>query len=106
MLEVDRWAVHYGDGSVFTSDDGTWAEVPPFGVFAVVFYRADGARFVHMEQCDDSRYRWPVEHVAIPDGAVEVHGVEAAGGPVKFGLWVSNDEYFALFDATRGEVTP
>jgi len=104
---VDSWAVFYADGSTFTSEQGTWAEAPAFGVFGVVYYQVGGMRLMHMEQRDDSQYRWPEHLVAKPTGAVEVHGVEAGGGPVKFGLWVNNDRYFTLFDAMRGrEVTP
>lgn len=106
MLPVDRWAITYGDGSTFTSEQGSWAEAPPFGVFAVVYYDTAGVRHVQMEQYDHSEYRWP-ESLPAPEGAVEVHGVEAAGGPVKFGLWVANGEYFTLFDTVYGrEVTP
>jgi len=105
MIPVDRWEVVYGDGSRFTSSDGTWAEAPPFGVFAVVYHRVDGTRLVQMEQDHRSRYEWS-EHVPYPDGAVEVEGVEAGGKVVKWGLWVSNDAYFTLTDAIRGEVTP
>ena len=101
MMPVERWEVIYGDGSKFTSDDGTWAEAPAFGVFAVVYYTPRG-KIVQKEQYDNSIYRY------LPDveGAVEVHGTEAAGGDVKYGLWVANDQYFALFDAIHGEVTP
>ena len=106
MIPVARWEIHYGDGSRFTSDDGTWAEAPAFGVFAIVYYNVDGTKCAQMEQRDDSQYRWS-EHVPRPEGAVEVHGIEAGGGPVKFGLWVDNDRYFALFDAVHGgEVRP
>ena len=59
MLKVDRWVVYYGDGSTFTSEQGTWAEAPPFGVFAIVYYDVRGYKLVQMEQCDDSQYRWP-----------------------------------------------
>lgn len=91
-MKVERWAITYADGSRFTSDDGTWAEAPAFGVFAVVYYDVSGKRLVQMEQCDDSRYRAIFE------------GIEAAGNPVKYGLWVDNDTYHALFDAVHGEV--
>jgi hypothetical protein len=122
MIAVRWWEIFYGDGSAVawncphegvipgcdehTKHVSSWAEAPPFGVFGIVYYRIDGTRHVQMEQRDNSQYRWP-EFLPKPEGAVEVHGVEAAGGPVKFGLWVSNDEYFTLFDAAHGrEVTP
>lgn len=106
MLAVDRWVIHYGDGSVFSSDDGTWAEAPALGVFGVVYYLANGKRIVQMEQHDLATYLWP-EYVPRPTGAVEAHGIEAGGGPAKMGLWVSNGQYFKLFDLVHGrELTP
>ncbi len=93
MAPVDRWEIIYADGSRFTSADGTWAEAPAFGLFAVVYYRVDGTRLVQKEQHDDSRY-------------VMVEGEEASGQTVKFGLWVDNDQYFKLFDAVHGELVP
>lgn len=101
MLAVDQWVIHYADGSTFSSDDGSWAEAPVFGVFAVVYYHPGGYRTVQKEQHDRSIYRY-LPHV---DGAVEVEG-DAVGAHVKFGLWVDNDRYFKLFDAVHGEVTP
>ncbi len=103
MIPVESWKILYGDGSVFTSNDGTWAEAPPFGVYAIVYYNIDGTTVVQQEQCDDSRYEWP-EDLAKPDGWIVVEGAEAAGTMVKYGLWVDNDTYYALFDAARGEV--
>lgn len=102
MLDVTHWTVYYGDGSTFTSTDGTWADVPPFGVFAVVYYDAVGVKHVQMEQHDQSIYRY------LPDvaGAVEVEGECVGGATVKFGLWVANDQYMKVFDAVHGEVTP
>lgn len=105
MVPVDHWAIIYADGSRFTSSQGTWAEAPAFGVFAVVYYRIDGTRLIQMEQVDDSRYEWS-EFVPKPDGWATIEGEEAAGSIVKFGLWVSNDEYYKLFDAVYGEVLP
>ena len=91
---VDRWEIIYADGSRFTSSDGSWAEAPGFGIFAVVYYRVDGTRLVDMQQHDESRY-------------VMVEGcTHASGGPVKFGLWVDNEQYFKLFDSVHGEVVP
>jgi hypothetical protein len=93
MIAVERWEIHYGDGSRFTSDDGTWAEAPPFGVQAIVYYNVDGTKLIHAEQHDDSVY--------------EIReGVEAGGQPVKFGMWTDNESYWMMFDATRGMVKP
>ena len=104
MLPVERWEIVYGDGSRFTSDDGTWADAPPFGVFAVVYYHVGGRRTVQKEQHDDSVYRYLPD----VDGAVELEAepVGGRGATVKFGLWVANDQYLKLFDAVHGEVRP
>ena len=105
MIPVKCWTIFYGDGSTFSSTDGTWAEAPAFGVFAVVYYRVDGTRHIQMEQRDNSRYVWP-DSLPKPTGAIEVEADEVTGQTVKYGLWVDNDTYFALFDAVHGEVTP
>ncbi len=108
MLPVDRWIVYYGDGSTFSSADGSWAEAPPFGVFAIVYYRVGPkgvSRLVQMEQHDRSVFRWP-DSLPPPDGAVEILGPEATGVPCKYGLWIANGEYFALFDRVHGEIMP
>lgn len=101
MLAVDRWEIHYADGSTFTSEDGSWAEAPAFGVFAVVYYHPDGYRTIQKEQYDQSIYRWLPD----VDGAVEVEG-DAVGAHVKFGLWVHNDQYLMLFDRVHGMIAP
>lgn len=90
---VNRWVIFYADESTFTSDDGTWAEAPGFGLFAVVYYRVDGTRHTQMEQHNNSQF-------------VRFECEEAAGQAVKFGLWVDNDQYYKLFDLVHGEVIP
>lgn len=102
MLPVVRWEIFYADGSTFASDDGTWAEAPGFGVMAVVYYGIDGTKHVQKEQHDISIYRY----MAGVEGAIEVEGECVGGSTVKFGLWVDNDQYFKVFDAVYGEVTP
>jgi hypothetical protein len=102
MIPVERWTIFYADGSTFTSADGTWAEAPPFGVFATVYYDISGVKHVRMEQHDNSIYRY----LAGVEGAVEVEGECVGGSTVKFGLWIDNDEYLMLFDAVHGMVAP
>jgi len=34
VLPVERWVIFYADESTFTSEQGPWAEAPPFGVQA------------------------------------------------------------------------
>ncbi|HJY98670.1 MAG TPA: hypothetical protein VJ227_03080 [Patescibacteria group bacterium] len=38
MLAIKSWRIYYADGSTFSSEDGTWAEAPAFGVECVVYY--------------------------------------------------------------------
>lgn len=92
MLPVDRWTVFYADGSTFTSEQGTWAEAPPFGVTAVVYYRTDGCTLFQEEGHDDSVYWYQGEPVG--------------SDPVKMGLWCDNDQYFRVHDLARRAVTP
>jgi hypothetical protein len=121
MLAVERWEIWYGDGSscaTLKTDDypagcdptcvehtkhvATWAEAPPLGVYGIVYYHVGNRKTVQMEQHDQSIYRYLPD----VDGAVEVEGFEVAGGAVKFGLWVANDQYLKVWDLARGEVTP
>lgn len=102
MPEVESWVIFYADGSVFTSDMGTWAEAPPVGLFAVVYYDVNGVKHVQMEQHDNSVYKY----LPYVDGAVEAECVCVGDMSIKFGLWVSNEQYFKLFDLVHGEVLP
>lgn len=92
MLPVDRWTIWYADGSTFTSDDGTWAQAPPFGVICVVYYRPDGATF---------------QEVGNDHGVVTFLGVpEGCDQPVKMPLWTDGESYWRVHDLARRSVTP
>jgi hypothetical protein len=88
MLPIKAWTIYYADGSKFTSQDGTWAEAPPFGVQAVVYYHVDGVDF-NMDR-DVYYYR----------------GEEAGGKPWKMGLFTDGESYWRVQDLVMKETTP
>ena len=93
MLPVERWTVFYADGSTFTSDQGSWAEAPPFGVTCVIYYLLTGASCVDEQGYDDSIY---------------VYRGEAVGSdePVKMGLWTDGESYWRVHDLAMRTTTP
>ena len=93
MLPIRAWRVVYADGSSFTSEHGTWAEAPPFGVQAVVYYHAPAGVTVQEVGNEVSIY----EYLGTPEGSDE---------PVKMGLWVDGESYWRVHDLVRREVTP
>lgn len=93
MLPIRAWRIFYADGSEFTSDDGTWAEAPPFGVIAVVYYHVPkGTTFQEVGR-DDSIY----EFIGLPEGT-DKHA--------KMGLWTDGESYWRVHDLARRAVTP
>jgi hypothetical protein len=92
MLKVERWEVFYADGSIFTSDQGTWAECPPFGIQAIVYYSPEGVTFQEVGQ-DDSIYHYIGE-------------AEGCDEPVKMGLWTDGETYWRVHDLAKRSVTP
>ena len=94
MLPVKAWKIFYADGSTFDSSQGTWAEAPPFGVQAVVYYHPPSGVSTVQEVGDDvSIY----EHIALPEGS-DVHA--------KMGLWTDGVSYWRVHDAVKRETTP
>lgn len=111
MAPVKSWVIWYADGSTaawncpadgsggvpgcdeHTVHVNSWAEAPPFGVQAIVYYNVDGTKLINAEQHDDSVY--------------EIReGIEAGGQPAKFGLWTDNESYWMVYNAYRGMVKP
>lgn len=103
MLPIDSWIVFYADGSTFTSEDGSWADAPAFGVHAVVYYNTRGSG-VDRQGRDVSLYHWkgptPVD-VAVYEGLPV--GSEQ---PVKMGLWTDGESYWRVHDMVKKAVTP
>ena len=108
MLAVDRWEVYYGDGSVFTSDDGTWADAPAFGLICVVYYVAPDAdsstfAFRQTNAVDVSVYEWWPEAVPTPEARVDL--TRRADG-LKMGLWVADEQHYEVMHRATLAVTP
>lgn len=91
MLPIKAWAIYYADGSSFSSDDGPWAEAPPFGVVCVVYY--------HVEKDQLLRTFDQGEHIYTYRG-------EAAGDHYKMGLWQDDEGFYRVMNIARGEVIP
>ena len=93
MLPVKAWTVFFADGSTFSSAEGSWAECPPFGVTAVVYYHAPAGVTVQEVGADVSIY----EHIALPEGSDE---------DAKMGLWTDGVSYWRVHDAVKRTVAP
>jgi hypothetical protein len=92
MLPVKSWRIFYADGSTFDSTQGTWAEAPPFGLTAVVWYH------------DPPPYK-TVETGGV-EGVVHYQSDEFAGTDVKLGLWIDDVGYYRIMDLARRSVEP
>lgn len=104
MMKVDHWIVYYADGSIFTSDQGSWAECPPFGVAACIFYDIEDRVLVSRSQRDVSIHYHPELEA---EEWVEIEGVPVGMDvPVKMGLWTDDDSYWRVHDLVRRRVTP
>jgi hypothetical protein len=89
VLPIKGWRIYYADGSVFTDLEGSWAEAPPFGVQAIVYYHMPEGTTMTMDR-----------------DIYEYLGTEAGGQPFKMGLWTDGESYWRVHDAVTGEVTP
>jgi hypothetical protein len=89
VLPVKAWRIYYADGSTFTSDDGTWAEAPPFGVQAVVYYHEP-----------------PYKDIDGPDHGVFHYRGEGFPDDVKLGLWMDSEGYYRIADLAHRSVMP
>jgi hypothetical protein len=89
MLPIKAWTVFYADGSTFDSTQGSWAECPPFGVHAVVYFTPEGVADVS----DGLDIYWFM-------------GEEAGGQPWKMGLWTDGDTYWRLYDLAARSSSP
>lgn len=91
MLPIKAWAIYYADGSKFTSEDGTWAQAPPFAVDAVVYYHDDGLKDIEAG----------IDHYLCKDPSqISYH---------KMGLWHDSEGFYRVIRRAydgRWEVTP
>lgn len=90
MLPVERWVIFYADGSQFCSEQGSWAEAPPFGVHAVVYYHAPEG--VTLAQDQDV-----YGYLGVPLGC---------DVPVKMGLYTDGVSYWRVHDLVERAVRP
>ena len=93
MLPVDRWTVFYADESTFTSEQGTWAEAPPFGVSMVVYYLVGGRCTVDLKGSDVAIYTY----LGTTAGSDEQY---------KMGLWTDGEQFWRVHDLAMRTTTP
>jgi hypothetical protein len=92
MLPILRAAIVYPDGSKYwIPDDGTWAEAPPFGVQAVVYYHEPPLKTVDGGGSEGIYY---------------YQADEFAGTDVKLGLFIDGDTYYRIMDLATKSVEP
>lgn len=94
MLAIESWAIYYADGSTFTSEDGTWAEAPPFGVQAVVYYHVPPYKTI-----DGGHNSGDIYTFQGGDAHPDYEGV-------KMGLWVDRDTYYRIQDLALRSTSP
>jgi hypothetical protein len=91
MLPVKAWRIFYADGSEFTSENGTWADAPPFGVQAVVYYHVPPYKTLD---------------TGGTEGVFYYQSDEFAGTATKLGLWIDGDEHYRIMDLARNATMP
>lgn len=101
MLDIESWMVFYADGSTFSSEDGSWAEAPAFGVACVVYYHPNDRITVQTEAHDISVYEWWPVDVPRPTGVGQV-----SDGETKMGVWISDEKFYTLINRATRQVTP
>lgn len=96
MLPIEKAVITYPDGSTYTiPDDGTWAEAPPFGVQAVVYY--------HVPRPE----RLDIDYVT-EDAGSDVYWWQGEGEQKshKMGLWMDSDGFYRVMDYASKMVMP
>lgn len=94
MLPIESWRIVYVDGSSFTSKDGTWAEAPPFGVSAVVYYHVPPYKTLDGGRNNGDVYVWLGED-SHPDYA-----------GIKMGLWTDRETHYRVQDLAFQSTAP
>jgi hypothetical protein len=79
VLPIKSWRIHYADGSVFSSRDGSWAEAPSFGVVCVVYYHVP-----------------PYKTVDTVKSGIYTYLGDIDGEPYKMGLWLDDEGYYRV----------
>jgi hypothetical protein len=91
MLPIRAWRIYYADGSTFSSEDGTWADAPPFGLKCVVWYHEPPYKTI------DS---------GGTEGLVYYQSDEFADTDVKMGLWTDGESHYRIMDLAQRSVMP
>lgn len=91
MLPIKAWCIFYADESTFSSEDGTWAEAPPFGLTCVVWYHEPPYKTLDTGGVE---------------GVVHYQSDEFADTDVKLGLWIDGDDFYRIMDLAARSVTP
>lgn len=91
MLAIKSWRIYYADGSTFSSNDGSWAEAPPFGVQCVVYYHVGNFKTLDVKAVDDSVYQYLGE---------------ADYEEVKMGLWMDTEGFYRIIDLAERSSNP
>ena len=93
MLPIRAWRITYADGSSFSSDDGSWADAPAFGLTCVVWYSVDGATLYRDVDSGGN------------EGVFYARGEGALSG-VKMGVWMDSDACLRIHEAARNGQPP
>lgn len=91
MLPIKSWRIYYPDGSTFSSEDGTWADAPPFGVQCVVYYH-------------ESPYK--TVDGGVSDGDVYYYQGDGYPDDVKLGVWMDAEGLYRIMDYAARSVSP
>jgi hypothetical protein len=95
MLPIKSWKIIYADESEFTSEDGTWAEAPPFGVQCVVYYHVpEPYKTIDGGRDNGNIYLYFGERIH-PD----YQGI-------KMGLWMDRDGAYRIQDLATASTAP
>lgn len=109
MLPIKAWRIYYADGSSFSSEDGTWAEAPPFGVQCVVWYHVDPRdckvlRTLYGGEPGNDVYLHH-ERSQHTDDVYVYHGEGSYEG-LKMGMWMDDKGLYRIHDLARASTMP
>jgi len=96
MLPIWAWRIYYADGSTFSSEDGTFAQAPPFGVQCVVYYRVDDK---------DRLLRWTDDGGGEENDVFVYHG-EGEDEGWKMGMWMDAEGLHRIHDLASQSTMP
>lgn len=96
LTGISHWRIYYGDGSMFSSAEGSWSEAPDYDVQVVVLFTAD-------QTANGSHYKTIVSMVDYywKDGDAFGYSFDdrrVCKGAIKYGAWLSNEGFRAVSD--------